>query len=54
LSNFVKEIQKNKNKNILGKFRKAFGTFEKPLMNGFVGSDFVFFRPNLVEILNLE
>jgi hypothetical protein len=42
LNNFVKEIQKNKNKNILGKFRKAFGTFEKALINGFVGSDLVF------------
>jgi hypothetical protein len=31
----------------LGTFRKAFGTFEKPLMNGFVGGDFVFFRPKL-------
>jgi hypothetical protein len=39
----VKEIQKNNLKK-LGKFRKAFGTFEKPLISGFVGSDFVFFN----------
>jgi hypothetical protein len=56
LKNFVKENSTKSKLNILGELGKTVGTVGNPSFEwvGFLGGDFVIFKPKVREILNFE
>jgi hypothetical protein len=53
LNNFVKENSKKPKPKVLGKLGQTIGTTGKPLMSGFLGGDFMYFRPKVGEDIEL-
>ncbi len=54
MNNFVKENSTKWKENIFKKSGQAFDILGKPLMSGYLGGDFISFRPKVGEILNFE
>ncbi len=53
MNNFVKENSKKSKPKVVGKLGQTIDTTGKPLMSGFLGGDFMNFRPKVVEDVEL-